>query len=465
MVYKISSTKDLIDAINSGGVKMKHFYLIMSIALGGVILDGYIFATLGIGLPQLAQSFHLVGFSAATVSATMGVGALIGALIGGYLTDRIGRTSMFIVNMILFIIGSFGAAFSVNIYMFLLFRGMMGAGVGLDFPVALSFIAEHSKLSSKGRNVSIWQSINGLGFIVAYFLMIGVYSYLSPGINIWRYAAGLSGIIAVIVLALRFLYMRESPVWLATQGYLKDAVGVLKKNYKMDVEFAGDMVNHKVRTNPVSAFRLLFSKKYRLRTILLTIISPVQAIEYYAVIIYLPVITAQLLVSGNVRSLEFSALFQFFGILGPLMAMAVVQRLGMRMVGMISSVGIIITLLLLGLVPVLTALASVALIAVFIFIHTFGIGPLPMSEASISYPTRIRGTGSGWSQMMIRVGTIVGLFYFPLVSSYFGLKNTFLFLLFVPLVMFFSLLILKWEPVGKDIDSEWSREDEAILGS
>ena len=38
MVYRISSTKDLIDAINSGGVRMKHFYLIMSIALGGVIL-------------------------------------------------------------------------------------------------------------------------------------------------------------------------------------------------------------------------------------------------------------------------------------------------------------------------------------------------------------------------------------------------------------------------------------------
>ena len=322
MGYKISSTADLVNIINSGSVKMKNFYLVMAIALGGVILDGYIFATLGIGVDGIANTFGLKAISIATISAIMGVGALIGAIVGGYLTDRIGRNMMFLINMVLFILGSFGAAISINVYMFFLFRAMMGAAVGLDFPVALTFIAEHSKLSSKGKNVSIWQSINGIGFIIAYFLMIFVLTYLSPGNNLWRYAAGIGGGIAVVVLILRYIYMRESPIWLATQGYLKDAVKILRENYGIEAELSEDTGKELRHIKPFSAIKLLFSKKYRTRSTLLTILSPVQAIEYYAVIIYLPIITASLFVTGEIMSLEYSSIFQFFGVLGPLLAMA-----------------------------------------------------------------------------------------------------------------------------------------------
>ena len=463
MGYKVSSTADLVNIINSGNVKMKNFYLIMGIALGGIILDGYIFATLGIGVDGIASTFGLKAVSIATISAVMGVGALIGAIVGGYFTDRIGRNRMFLINMIMFIIGSFGAALSINVYMFFLFRAMMGAGVGLDFPVALSFIAEHSKLSSKGRNVTIWQSINGIGFIIAYFFMIFVLSFLSPGNNLWRYAAGIGGGIAVVVLVLRYIYMRESPIWLATQGYLKDAVKILRENYGIEAELAEETGKKSGSIKPLSAIKLLFSKKYRTRSLLLTIISPVQAIEYYAVIIYLPIITASLFVTGQIMSFEYSAAFQFFGVLGPLLAMAIVQKLGMKKLGMLSSMLIIIVLLILGLTSNLPVSLAFILIALFIFVHTMGIGPLPMSESSISYPARIRGTGTGWTQMMIRVGTIFGLFLFPYAHAYFGLKDTFLFLLFVPIVVLSAFLIFSWEPIGKDIDNEWSQEDERAI--
>jgi len=465
MGYKVSSTSDLVNIINSENAKMKNFYLIMGIALGGIILDGYIFATLGIGVDGIAKTFGLKAISTATISAIMGVGALIGAIIGGYFADKIGRNKMFLINMILFIVGSFGAAFSINVYMFYLFRAMMGAGVGLDFPVALSFIVEHSKLSSKGKNVSIWQSVNGIGFIIAYFLMILVITYLSPGNNLWRYAAGIGGVIAIAVLILRYIFMRESPIWLATQGYLKDAVRILKENYGIDAELDESAVEKTSKIKPFSAIKLLFSKKYRTRTILLTIISPVQAIEYYAVVIFLPIITASLFVTGEIMSFEYSAIFQFFGVLGPLFAMAIVQRLGMKKLGIVSAILIIIVLLILGGTANLPVSLSFTLIALFIFVHTLGIGPLPMSESSISYPARIRGTGSGWSQMMVRVGTILGLFLFPYAHVFFGLKNTFLFLLFVPIVVLISFLIFSWEPIGKDIDNEWTNEDEKAITS
>ena len=465
MVYKVNSTEDVVNLINSGNIKLKNFYLIMGIALGGIILDGYIFATLGIGVNGVAATFGLKAISIGIISATMGVGALIGAIVGGYFTDRIGRNKMFLINMIMFVVGAFGATFSVNIYMFLLFRMMMGAGVGLDFPVALSFITEHSKLSSKGKNVSVWQSINGTGFIIAYFLIIIVLTYFSPGNNLWRYADGIGGGIAVVVLVLRYIYMRESPVWLATQGYLEDAVRILKEDYGIDVEISEEAAKKMGDLHPLSAIKHLFSKKYRTRTILLTILSPVQAIEYYAVIIYLPIITASLFVSGQIMSLEYSSLFQFFGVLGPLLAMAIVQKLGMKKLGILSSILVMLFLLALGLTSNLPIFVGFALIALFIFVHTMGIGPLPMSESAVSYPARIRGTGSGWSQMMIRVGTIFGLFLFPLANAYFGLKNTFLFLLFVPIVVLLTFLIFSWEPIGKDIDNEWSKEDEVAVSS
>ena len=77
-----------------------------------------------------------------------------------------------------------------------------------------------------------------------------------------------------------------------------------------------------------------------------------------------------------------------------------------------------------------------------------------MTMGAMSFPTAIRGIGSGFTQAVIRVGSILGFYFFPLVLAAVGLDRTLLILAIVPIVGFLFTRFIKWEPVGRDIDSE-----------
>jgi predicted MFS family arabinose efflux permease len=94
------------------------------------------------------------------------------------------------------------------------------------------------------------------------------------------------------------------------------------------------------------------------------------------------------------------------------------------------------------------------LLAGFIFGHAFGPGSQGMAMATLSYPTELRGLGTGWGQGITRVGSILGFFLFPVVLAQIGLYTTLLFLAIVPILGLVATLIIKWDPAGKDVEHD-----------
>lgn len=463
MSYEVSNSRDISELINHENLKIKHLLLMLSIALSGILVDGMLLASIGVGTAQLTSYFNLSSYGLAFVSASVGIGALIGAAIGGFLTDKLGRTTLFAIDMLLFVLASILAALSINAYMYTIFRAIMGMGVGIDFPVALSFVAEVSRISKKARNVSAWNAVEALGFILIYLILAAVFIVFNPGINIWRWAAGLIAIPAAIVLIMRFVYLQESPLWLASQGKVEEAVDILKNNYGLDIKYSKPSREALTVREKINQYKVIFSKKYWKRSVILGIEAPVQGIEFYAVTIFTPVILAAFFNVNFVLVMLGSAFINIFNGLGSVLTMGVVQKIGFRKVGIIGAVPTVFVLLTLGLYTnELTPFLIIALISLFEFLHAFGIGPLPMSMGSISYPTEIRGTGLGWIQTMIRVGSVAGLLYFPIVKAALKLSGTFLLLMFVPLVMILILSLFKWEPVNMDIDRTWEESDSKV---
>lgn len=131
--------------------------LLTFVALGGTFVDAYDFASLGVDVVQMRQAFHLSPFQVGLLTAIMALGAGIGAISGGKVIDRLGRFKILLVNVALLVLAALGAALSTNFTMLLVFRLLTGIGVGLDIPVALSYVAEI--VSSKRRNCSVatWQ--------------------------------------------------------------------------------------------------------------------------------------------------------------------------------------------------------------------------------------------------------------------------------------------------------------------
>jgi MFS transporter, putative metabolite transport protein len=451
----LRSRRDVVELVNQGGIGQTRFWIVL-IAIGGTFIDAYDFTSLGIGAIQLREEFSLSPTQLGMITASMAIGALFGALFGGYYVDKIGRLRMFLLDLFFFVISAIGAALAPNYYVLVLFRILMGVGVGLDFPVALSFVAEYTATTGKAKYVNLWAPTWFVATFLGFVVILPFY-FAGAGVNLWRWAVGLGAVPALIVLALRYIYMEESPLWAAHQS-LEEAARVLRKMYGLDVVVAPDAEEPKALGQAYSLqhYLTIFSPSYRPRTILCGAMSMLQSLEYYAAAFYLPVISTQLFGNSLLQAISASLFFNLFGIAAGLwLVFWASTRIGARSLALIGYVGVISALLVVGIgFGHLPLGAVVPILGVFLAFHCFGQGAQGMTIATLSYPTSIRGAGTGWAQTMTRVGSTIGFFFFPLVREYFGLGTTLLLLTIVPVLGLVITLSIPWEPVGADVDTE-----------
>lgn len=458
----IRSKQDVFSLVNSGTVVSPRSLMIIFIALGGTFIDAYDFTSLGIGAVQLKAQFHLTAFQLGSLTAMMAFGALLAAFVGGYYVDRIGRLKMFMLDLIFFVVAAIAAAFAPNLGWLLVFRFLMGVGVGLDFPAALSFVAEYTGVQRKGRSVQMWQVMWYTAAAVGFVIILPIY-FAGVGADLWRWAVGIGALPAIIVLVLRYRYMAESPLWAASKGDLELAAKVLRDSYGIAaVVEAGVKHTPKPTLTSLKEYSQLFSPRYRARTTLAAVIGFTQSMEYFAVGFYLPTISLLIFGKKFLFAILGAAVFNLFGILGGGINVRVTQKVGIRKLAIIGYSGVLVALLAIGLLGhILPALVMGLFIALFITMHAMGQGSSGMSMGALSYPTDIRGVGAGFTQGIIRVGSILGFYFFPLILAVFGLQHTLLLIGIVPLGGLIVTLLIKWDPTGRDVDQEETDYEEA----
>lgn len=459
--HMIRSAADVLHLLNTvasaptTGSAKRRAQMIILLALGGVFVDAYDFTSLGIGAVQLKEQFHLSGWQLGMMTASMAFTACLGALFGGFLVDKLGRLPMFLLDLYFFVVAAIGASLAPNVWVLVGFRLLMGLGVGLDFPVALSFVAEFTALRRKGRSVNLsyinWYMAAITGFIVT---LLGY--ELGAGPNLWRYAVGFGAVPAVVILLLRFRYMFESPMWLAQRGDLAGAAGALKKVYAVNAvapKDGGEPGAPMLSLRDI--YRILFSPLYRPRAVIAGVTACFQSIEYYAVVFFLPVISQVIFGHTLLNAIIGGIFFSLFGLGGSLIQAYICDRTGIRPLNIIGASIAAVACVGIGffhahhLIPI-----TATMVALFMIGHTVGPGPQGMAYGTLSFPTEIRGTAVGYTQGMLRVGSITGFFFSPVLVSAVGFDLTFPILAAAPIVILIATLLIRWEPIGRDADLE-----------
>lgn len=478
----VRTAEDVLDVVNSGRLRPRRALLVKIVALGSIFVDGWDLGSFGLGTVQVSQEFHLDqsnwGFhSLPFLSAAILIGALVGGLLGGYLTDRIGRLRMFLIDLLLLVGATVLCATAPNPELLWLWRFLMGVGIGLDVPVALAFIAEYSAVSSKGRNVNLAQVWSTGASAVVFFSVIPFHE-LGVGTSLWRYAIGLGAVPTLAVLILRFIYSAESPMWAAKHESVASAVEILRRNYHMDVELrhepeepdepepgqSGESPGAGAREKRVRTGSLaeLFRRPYAIRTLVTTILVVIQAIEFYAISLYTPKILTALFGDDIVLVLVLSGIANLIGALGAFACVGATQRLGLRrlvLVGCSITAGCLAVIS--GSYELLAAPVAVVLIMVFYAAHNFGPGYAGTAMGTLSYPTNIRGISGGYAQAMTRVGGMLGAYAFPVLLSAIGMRFTIGVIVLAPLAGIVAVLLIRWEPVGRDVEVHDDGEGEA----
>ena len=122
------------------------------------------------------------------VSAVL-IGAVIGAIIGGAMTDRFGRRRLIIIAGIIFTISAIGTALAQTIPWLIAGRIVVGIAIGIASFISPMYIAELVPANVRGSLVAVNQLAVTIGIVVAYLV-----DYALSGIQGWRYMFGLAGI-------------------------------------------------------------------------------------------------------------------------------------------------------------------------------------------------------------------------------------------------------------------------------
>jgi MFS family permease len=211
------------------------FHTLVVAALGITwILDGLEVTLAGSMTGALEQSpvLHFSEVEIGLVSTAYLVGAVSGALLFGYLTDRFGRKRLFMVTLGLYLIATAATALSWDFASFALFRALTGAGIGGEYAAINSAIQELVPARFRGRTDL---AINGSFWLGAALGALGAVVFLKPGVLPpdwgWRAAFGIGAVLGLVILVLR-RWVPESPRWLMLHNQLDEAnsiVGEIEK--------------------------------------------------------------------------------------------------------------------------------------------------------------------------------------------------------------------------------------------
>ena len=222
------------------------WHLRILVALGtSWLLDGLEVTLVGSlsGVLESANGLRLTGPQVTGAASTYLAGAVLGALLFGYLTDRLGRRRLFLVTLATYSIATVSTAFSMNLLTFSFFRFFTGVGIGGEYAAINSAVDELIPGKVRGTvdlvvNGTFWLGATA-GALVAMLLLRNHLPFGIPQKTGWRLAFGVGGSLGLIVLVLR-LFVPESPRWLMLRGHedrANDVVADIERRVsKGDVE-------------------------------------------------------------------------------------------------------------------------------------------------------------------------------------------------------------------------------------
>jgi len=359
---------------------------------------------------DLRNYFQLTPVQIGYLASMTFLGQLVGNLIIGSFSDLFGRRTAFQTTMIIWGLASFLAAGSWNVASLMVFRFLIGVGVGGEAPVAQAVLSEIIPANVRARYIAFMEGFWAIGFIVS-----GTIAYFVLPIAGWRWVFVVVGLLSLVVFWVRRSLL-ESPRWLADHGRYAAADAVMRQ-IEAGVEAAAKtklaspkpfLAETMLETrNP---FSVLLSRFYLRANVMSFSVWFFALLGFYGLTSWLAIILGQHGFSV-VKSIGFITLITFGGIPGFYTAAILLERIGRKLT----------TALFLFLSAVMAYIYGHSATETTLFISgfvmqffMFGMWSCLYAYTPELYPTRARSLGAGMASAFGRVGAISG----PIVVGY-----------------------------------------------
>lgn len=430
----------------------------------GAFLDGFDYAVIAVAMIGIVPEFKPTPAEIAALVAAAYAGGALGGMLFGSLADRYGRKLLFLLDIAFFIFFSFLSGFATSIWMLILLRFCLGIGLGGDFPLSASYMAEFAPLRYRGRLGSWVGSFWWVGAFAAMLVGAVFYSTMTP-IESWRWILASGSVPAAIALWLR-TGLPESPRWYLARSRVDKALAVIRRINpavtESDVLALAASVRAEV-SQPAARFTELFSRQVLRSTVFTAGFFTCYTLAFYAVTIYGPTILKNLGGYTSPEQLALGTAFYFlWACIGAYTNVFVVEWLGRKRCLLISFAGMALILFVVAALYPSTFLISILLLAAFQFFQAFGPGSLWASYIPELFPTRLRASGIGFATLSSRLGAVLSSFLWIWAVATFAINGAFMVHgLFAVLGMVLTL-VLGVETRGRSLE-EINKEEKAAL--
>jgi MFS family permease len=393
------------------------FHTVVTIALAlGWMLDAFETNVIGSVLGQVTKLWQLSPDQSSSLVSAWVLGMLVGAIVFGYFSDRLGRKKLFIFTLIWYAGFSVITAFSWNYQSLLAFRFLAALGVGGEYSAVTAAMVEFIPAKHRGKTAALILGAFPIGGMIS-ALSAGVFLRFFPPDTGWRLGFGLGALLAVFGLWVRYA-IPESPRWLAMNGKTAEAERIVNRIEQIvarqhgaelpPVAEAAGLPSH-TQSRMGGQLKELFSR-YRGRLLFVCCLNFAQASVVYGITAALSVV---ILPTVKVPADQMPA-FYFMGYTGSLggslLAAYLLDKIGRK----ITILGgyILVTLAVFNLYFAATPLSVMIgyIVLMFILIGTSNSSYVVSSEVM---PVNNRATGLGISVAVGRMGA----FFAPLWMS------------------------------------------------
>ncbi len=371
----------------------KYSLFVSCIAAIGGILFGYNTSVISGVLLFITREFHLSIFQQELIVSTLLIGALLGALAGGFLADAFGRKKTLFLTLLLFFIGVLTLTEASSFNSLLWGRFISGLAIGIVSMAAPLYIAEMSPPENRGALVSLNQLCITLGILIAYIVSLA-YAPTSD----WRDMFGFAFLPIVIQFAGLF-FIPETPSWLSNHHKQAQAEKILQR-ILVHSRHPSTHPNQEEDAPSKKSWRALFAPSVRKPFLIGIGVAVFQSITgINTVIYYAPQIFQLAGYKATETALFATVLVGAINVLVTIIALWLIDRIGRRPLLISGLIGMGLSLVVLGFSFLghgeLSGLTAVVALLLFVGFFAVSLGPVAWLIISEVYPLGIRGRAMG----------------------------------------------------------------------
>ena len=439
---------------------------ICTVAMIGGLMFGFDIAIISGANTSLQSYFNLDELELGWGTGSLVLGAMVGALGCGGLTDRFGRKKVLIYVALLFALSCVGSALSQTFVAFVLSRILGGLSVGAASVLSPMYVAEVAPKKIRGTLVSLYQLTIVIGILISYLINYGLYG----AENDWRWMFA-TGTVPSVLFFLGLFAIPESPRWLYLKGYREESRAIIARiagAADADLEIEEIAKTLEAQKGTTKLRELLSPSARKAAFVGFLIAGLVQLDGMNAVVNYAPKIFqgAGFEIQNALLNTSFIGFINF---VFTFVAIVVIDKVGRKTLYLVGSLGMSIALLCLATTYFLHLEGVLTMVFVLAFVAFFAacIGPVFWTLVAEIFPNRIRGKAVAVaSSIQWSVYFLVALL-FPRFLELVGGGFAFLFFAVMDLLQFIVVRHYLPETRGKsleEIEMHWNETPTAGRG-